>query len=217
METDSLTHIAFDCHYSAAIHKRQTWITGIQDMIQHSRRQHQHRTLRVDSAKEEVYLELQDMFMRHPYKQFLWRGIWPTFLRINLSDRLHITTTGSHWAKDKYRKLLSGAIHLFGKLSFTTLQELTGLRHKVALQITVCLNQLPVIQTQHIPRIPHAQKARLPKELAILITEVLILVERMIRKTTENMGNMRGQVLRLLERGDKRNYQEWLTRQQEAG
>ena len=112
METDSLAHIAFDCHYSAAIHKRQTWITGIQDIIQHSRRQHQNRTWWVDSAKEEVYLELQDMFMRHPYKQFPWRGLWPTFLRTNLSDRLHITTTGSHWAQDKYRKLLSRAIHL---------------------------------------------------------------------------------------------------------
>jgi hypothetical protein len=217
METDSLAHIAFDCHYSAAIHKRQTWITGIQDMIQHSHRQHQHRTWRVDSAKEEVYLELQDMFMRHPYKQFLWRGLWPTFLRTNLSDRLHITTTGSHWAKDKCRKLLSRAIHLFGKPSFTTLQELNGLRHKVALQITVRLNQLPAIQSQHIPRIPHAHKARLPKELGIPPEEVKLLVERMLRKTTANMGNMRGHVLRFLERGDKRNYQEWLTRQQSEG
>jgi hypothetical protein len=192
METDSLAHIAFDCHYSAAIHKRQTWITGIQDMIQHSRRQHQNRTWRVDSAKEEVYLELQDMFMRHPYKQFLWRGLWPTFLRINLSDRLHITTTGSHWAKDKYRKLLSRAIHLFGKLSFTTLQELNGLRHKVALQITVCLNQLPVIQTQHIPRIPHALKARLPKELAIPLEEVKMMVGRMLRKNHYEYGQYAG-------------------------
>ena len=151
--------------------------------------------------------------MRHPYKQFIWRGLWPTFLRTNLSDRLHITTTGSHWSQDNYRKLLSRAIQLFGKLSFTTLQELNGLRHKVALQVTVCLNQLPVIQTQHIPRIPHALKARLPKELAIPLEEVKMMVGRMLRKTTTNMGNMRGQVLRLLERGDNRNYQEWLPRQ----
>ena len=39
----------------------------------------------------------------------------------------------------------------------------------------------------------------------------------MLRKTAANGGNMRGQVLRLLERGDKRNYQEWLTRQQIEG
>jgi hypothetical protein len=84
----------------------------------------------------------------------------------------------------------------------------------VALQITVRLNQLPAIQSQHILRIPHALKARLPKELAIPLEEVKILVERMLRKTTANIDNMRGQVLRLLERGDNRNYKEWLTRQQ---
>ena len=39
----------------------------------------------------------------------------------------------------------------------------------------------------------------------------------MLRKTTANVGSMRGQVLRLLERGDKRNYQEWLNRQQSEG
>ena len=98
-----------------------------------------------------------------------------------------------------------------------TLLEINGLRHKVALQITVRLNQLPAVHSQHIPRIPHAHKARLPKELGIPQEEVQILVERMLRKTTANMGNMRGQVLRLLERGDKRNYQEWLTRQQSEG
>ena len=98
-----------------------------------------------------------------------------------------------------------------------TLLEINGLRHKVALQITVRLNQLPAIQSQHIPRIPHAHKVRLPKELGIPPEEVKILVERMLRKTTANMGNMRGHVLRFLERGDKRNYQEWLSLQQSEG
>ena len=41
-------------------------------------------------AKEEVYLELQDMYTRHSHKLFLWRGLWPTFFRQNLSDRLQI-------------------------------------------------------------------------------------------------------------------------------
>jgi hypothetical protein len=99
-------------------------------------------------------------------------------------------------------------LQLFGKLSFATLQDINGLRHKVALQIAVRLNHLPDLHTQHIPRIPHASRARLLKELVILLEKVLILVEQMVRKTTENMGNMRGQVLRLMERGDKRNYQE---------
>ena len=171
----------------------------------------------MDSAKEEVYLELQDMYTRHSHKLFLWRGLWPTFLRQNLSDRLHVTTSGAHWAQDQYRKILTRAVKLFGTLSFMTLLEINGLRHKVALQITVRLNQLPAIQSQHIPRIPHAHKARLPKELGIPPEEVKLLVERMLRKTTANMGNMRGHVLRFLERGDKCNYQEWLSLQQSEG
>jgi hypothetical protein len=105
MDTDSLAHIAFDCHYSAATHKRQTWIAGIQEMIQQHRRRGQQNTWRVDSAIEEVYLELQDMYTRHPHKQFIWRGLWPTFLRNNLGDRLHVSSTlGAHWAQEKYRK-----------------------------------------------------------------------------------------------------------------
>ena len=138
------------------------------------------------------------MYTRHSHKLFLWRGLWPAFLHQNLSDRLHVTTSGAHWAQDKYRKILTRAVQLFGKLSFTSLLEINGLRHKVALQITVRLNQLPPIQSQHIPRIPHAHKARLPRELGIPPEEVTILVERMLRKTTANVGNMRGQVLRLL-------------------
>jgi hypothetical protein len=111
---------------------------------------------------------------------------------------------------------LARALQLFGKLSFATLQDINELRHEVALQIAVRLNYLPELHTEHIPRIPHTSRAQLPKKLAIPL-EVLIPVERMLCKTTENMGNMRGRVLRLLERGDKRNYQEWLTRQQEVG
>ena len=101
MGADSLAHIAFDCHYSAA-HKRQTWIAGIQDTIQQHRRRGRQKTWRADSAIEEVYVELQDMYTRHPHKQFIWRELWPTFLRSTLGDRLHVSTSGAHWAQDKY-------------------------------------------------------------------------------------------------------------------
>jgi hypothetical protein len=104
----------------------------------------------------------------------------------------------------------------FFQKSFATLQEINELRHKEALQITVRLNHLSELHTQHIPHIPHAPKARLPKELATPPDEDTILVERMVRKTSANMGNNRRQVLILMERGDKRSYQEWLTQQQEA-
>jgi hypothetical protein len=92
------------------------------------------------------------MYTRHPYKKFLWKELWPTFLRNNLSDRLHVNTSGAHWAQDKYRKILTRALQLFNRL-----------RHKVALQIAVHLNHLPDLHAQHIPRIPHASRARLPQ------------------------------------------------------
>jgi hypothetical protein len=117
----------------------------------------------------------------------------------------------------RLRKCILNYRTRFGKLFFTTLQELNGLRHKVPLQITVRLKQLPDKQSPHIPRIPHALKTRLSKKPAIPLEELKILVERMLRKTTANMGNMRGQVLRLVERGVNQNYQEWLTRQQIEG
>ena len=72
MEKDSLEHITFDCNYTAAAHKRQDWINGIRVMLQHHHRQPQTKTWRLDNAREEVYTELQDIFTRHPYKQFLW-------------------------------------------------------------------------------------------------------------------------------------------------
>ena len=39
MEADSLEHITFDCNYTAAVHKRQDWISGIKVMLQHHHRQ----------------------------------------------------------------------------------------------------------------------------------------------------------------------------------
>jgi hypothetical protein len=68
MATDSLEHIMFDCNYSAAVHKRQDWINGIKVMLQRHHRQQQTKTWRQDNAREEVYSELQDIFIRHPYK-----------------------------------------------------------------------------------------------------------------------------------------------------
>jgi hypothetical protein len=41
MATDSLEHIMFDCNYSAAVHKRQDWISGIRTMLHRQHRQPQ--------------------------------------------------------------------------------------------------------------------------------------------------------------------------------
>ena len=67
---------------------------------------------------------------------------------------------------------------------------LNGIRYRVTQQLTVWLNQLPESDTQHIPRIPHAHKARLPHKLEIPMAEVKLLVDRMIRKASQLTRNM---------------------------
>ena len=147
MVTDSLEHITFDCNYTAAVHKRQDWISGIKVMLQHHHRQQQTKTWRLNKAREEVYTELQDIFTRHPYKQFLWRGLWPNFLREQLKDRLHCTPAGSRWARDEYRRILAPAVLLFSRLAFAAMQEIHGILYRVTLQINAYLNQHPTYPT----------------------------------------------------------------------
>jgi hypothetical protein len=118
-----------------------------------------------------------------------------------------------HLVHTGHRKLLTRAIQLFGKLSITTLQELYGpTQNGTANNGTSEPTPSTAVATH--PAYPARTTTSFPKEPGNPIEEVKILVESMLRKTTANMGNMRGQVLRLLEQGDKRNYQEWLTRQQ---
>jgi hypothetical protein len=124
MMTDSLEHILFDCSYSAAVHKRQDWINGIRIMLHRQHRQPQTNTWRQEDARAEAYSELQDIFIRHPYKQFLWRGLWPTFLREHLSTRLQGTSAGRRWAKDAYRRILARTVMLFSRLAFAAMQEI---------------------------------------------------------------------------------------------
>ena len=97
------------------------------------------------------------------------------------------------------------------------MQKIHVLCYRVALKINAHLNQQSQENIQHIPRIPHARKKELPKELAIPAEEVHLLVQRMQRKAPGPTSQMRGKVLRLLKRGDQRTYYEWLQAQQMRG
>jgi hypothetical protein len=195
MATVLLEYIMFYCNYSAAVHKRQDWTSGIKVMLQRHHRQPQTENWRQDDARVEVNLELQDIFMRHPYKQFLWRGLWPTFLREHLTDRMQGKTAGRRWAKDAYRKILAWAVLLFSRLAFAAVQEIQGIRYRVTLKINAHLNQLSLESIQHIPRIPHAGKNKLPKGLAIPAEEVHLLIQRKVRKAPGTTSQIRGKVL----------------------
>ena len=52
-------------------------------------------------------------------------------------------------------------MHLFTKLAFAALMEISGMRYKVAVQINLHLRTLPTQDTEHIPRLMHAEKLRL--------------------------------------------------------
>ena len=106
---------------------------------------------------------------------------------------------------------------LFSRLAFAAMQEIHGIRYRVALQINAHLNQQSPESIQHIPRIPHARQSKLPKELAISAEEVHLLVQRMQNKAPGTTSQMHGKVLRLLERGDQRTYYDWLQAQQMRG
>jgi hypothetical protein len=97
------------------------------------------------------------------------------------------------------------------------MHEIHGLCYRVALQINAHFSQLSQESIQHIPRIPHAGKDKLPKELAIPAEEVYLLIQRIMRKAPGTTSQMQGKVPRLLEREDQWTYYEWLQAQQTRG
>ena len=86
MEQDSLEHMMFECRYSLAIQKRQTWSEGIKTVIAG----HTPRAGRVSSGREDRHLSLmqlmRELFDRHPERILLWRTIWPESVRVALTQ-----------------------------------------------------------------------------------------------------------------------------------
>jgi hypothetical protein len=62
---------------------------------------------------------------------------------------------------DLDRRFLAHTVHLFTKLSIAVLLKISGMRYKVAVQINTYLRTLPTQDTEHIPRLMHAEKLRL--------------------------------------------------------
>ena len=65
------------------------------------------------------------------------------------------------WAVDLDRRVFARTVHLFTKLAFGVLVEISGMRYKVAVQINSYLRSLPGQDTEHIPRLMHAENLRL--------------------------------------------------------
>ena len=97
-------------------------------------------------------------------------------------------------------------------MAFATLLDLNGIRYKTAIQLTMALACKPPQDTQHIPRIPHADKAYMRWDPLISEAETQILITRLVRKSPRLTTDMRGRVDRLLTRNDQRVYAEQLER-----
>jgi len=161
MERDSLEHMIFACRYSMAIQKRQTWSDGIRTIIAG----HTPWTGRRSSGRADQHLCLmqlmQELFERHPDRILLWRTIWPASMRETLAQECGGLRYPQKWAADLDRRFLARTVHLFTKLAFEVLVEISGMRYEVAVQINSYLRTLPGQDTEHIPRLMHAEKLRL--------------------------------------------------------
>ena len=117
---------------------------------------------------------------------------------------------GRSWATDTLRKLLTQAVHFFTQMAFATLLDLNGIRYKTVIQLTMALACKPPQDTQHIPRIPHADKAYMRWDPLISEAETQLLITRLVRKSPGLTMDMRSRVDRLLTRNDQRVYAEQL-------
>ena len=119
----------------------------------------------MSSGREDRHLSLmhlmQELFDRHPERILLWRTIWPESVRVALAQGCGGARYLQQWAADLDRRFLARTVHLFTKLAFAALLEISGMRYKVAVQINSHLRTLPTQDTEHIPRLMHAEKLRL--------------------------------------------------------
>jgi hypothetical protein len=88
-------------------------------------------------------------------------------------------------------------------MAFAALLDLNGIRYKIAVQLLE-LARRPSKDTQHIPRIPHADKAYMRWDPLISEEEMHLLVKRTVRKAPGLTVDMRSRVNRLLTRNDQR-------------
>ena len=98
---------------------------------------------------------------------------------------------------DLDRRFLARTVHLFTKLAFAALLEISEMRCKVAVQINTRLRTLPTQDTEHIPRLLHAEKLRLLSDPPLPQEEVQMLVRKLVARSPNVTTMMEGKVKRL--------------------
>ena len=84
------------------------------------------------------------------------------------------------------------------------------MRYKVAVQINTHLRTLSTQDTEHIPRLMHAEKLRVHADPPLPQEEVQMLVMKLVARSPNVTTMMEGKVKRLLARRDQRVYLTWL-------
>ena len=84
--------------------------------------------------------------------------------------------------------------------------DINGHGYKVAAQVAICLNKLPV-------RIPHTSKVHLLGAPVLPEEEIQIMVDRIVTQVLGLTSDMCGRSLRFIAGGDQRVYREWLDAQ----
>ena len=84
------------------------------------------------------------------------------------------------------------------------------MRYKVTIQKNTHLRVLPTQDTEHIPRLMHAEKLRVHADPPLPQEEVQMLVRKRVARSPNVTTTMEGKVKRLLGRRDQRVYLTWL-------
>ena len=111
---------------------------------------------------------------------------------------------------DLDRRFLARTVHLFTKLAFAALLEISGMRYKIAVQINMHLRTLPTQDTEHIPRLMHAEKLWVHADPPLPPEEVQMLVMKLVARSPNVTTKRKGKMKRLLGRRDQRVYLTWL-------
>ena len=77
------------------------------------------------------------------------------------------------------------------KLAFTALLKISGMRYKVAVQINTYLRALPTQDTEHKPRLMHAEKLRLLSDPPLPQEEVQMLVMKLVARSPNATTTMK--------------------------
>ena len=121
------------------------------------------------------------MFKHHSERELLWRAIWTPRTMDYLEEQLgcHLHT---HWSTTAGRRCHASATRTFTSIALQGTQDLLRTRYYVGQQINSRLAKEQSADTQHIPRIPHANSTQAPGETPLPSNELEVHVHKLLNR-----------------------------------